>query len=49
MKGLKPDEDPLPKVLEILSAPPANEKKAGAQARLGIPSYWFGAEPAVAV
>ncbi|MBP1628613.1 MAG: hypothetical protein H6Q00_3088 [Holophagaceae bacterium] len=41
LKGLKPDEDPLPKVLEILMAAPAQEKKPGAQARLRLPVFWF--------
>lgn len=49
LKGLKPDEDPLPKVLEILSAPPATDKKPGAQVRLNLPTFWFGDAPAVTV
>ncbi|WP_005032675.1 S41 family peptidase [Holophaga foetida] len=49
LKGLKPEEDPLPKVLEILLAPPTDEKKPGAQARLGLPVFWFGVVSAVTV
>jgi len=41
LKGMKPEEDPLPKVLEILMAPPTPEKKPGTQAALRLPGFWF--------
>jgi len=44
LKGLKPEEDPLPKVLEILEAKPVEVKKPAAQARLVLPAFWFYSE-----
>jgi len=49
LKGLKPDEDPLPKVLEILSAAPATEKQPGRQAHLPIPVFRFEGDGKVLV
>nr|WP_320130952.1 PDZ domain-containing protein [uncultured Holophaga sp.] len=43
LKNLKPDEDPLPQVLEILNPSAKPVAKPAKQARLELPTFWFRA------